>query len=181
MRLEAGDHQQVVVGDRLAQPGETGFLARSGHTPVGYWGDPEKSAEVFRTIDGKLWAVAGDAARLDADGTITVFGRGSTCINTGGEKVFPEEVEEALRAHPAIFDAVVAGQSDPRWGERVVGVVSLRPDATQPDFADVRAFLSERLAGYKLPKALVWVDAVKRSAAGKQDYRWAKEVAAGAQ
>ena len=115
---------------------------------------------------------------MDASGKITVFGRGSTCINTGGEKVFPEEVEEALRAHPAIFDAVVAGQSDDRWGERVVGVVSLRPGAAQPDFADVRAFLSERLAGYKLPKALVWVDAVKRSAAGKQDYRWAKEIAA---
>lgn len=180
MELDANDVQQVVIDDRLARPGETGFLARSGHTPVGYWGDPEKSAEVFRTIDGKLWAVSGDAARVDASGKITVFGRGSTCINTGGEKVFPEEVEEALRAHPAIFDAVVAGQSDDRWGERVVGVVSLRPGAAQPDFADVRAFLSERLAGYKLPKALVWVDAVKRSAAGKQDYRWAKEIAANA-
>lgn len=181
MQLDANDHQQVVVDDRLALPGETGFLARSGYTPVGYWGDPVKSAEVFRTIGGKLWAVSGDTARVDADGKITVFGRGSTCINTGGEKVFPEEVEEALRAHPAIFDAVVAGQSDDRWGERVIGVVSQRPGTAQPDFADVRTFLGERLAGYKLPKALVWVDAVKRSAAGKQDYRWAKEIAAGAQ
>jgi len=181
MRLEANDAQQVVIDDRLALPGETGLIARSGHTPVGYWGDPEKTAEVFRMIDGKLWAVSGDAARLDGDGKITMFGRGSTCINTGGEKVFPEEVEEALRAHPAIFDAVVVGQSDDRWGERVVAVVSPRPGRAQPDDADVRAFLSERLAGYKLPKALVWVDAVKRSAAGKQDYRWAKDIAAGAQ
>ena len=110
---------------------------------------------------------------------ITVFGRGSTCINTGGEKVFPEEVEEALRAHPAIFDAVVAGRPDERWGERVIGVVSLRAGVAAPDFEEIKTFLAERLAGYKVPKALVWVDEVKRSPAGKQDYRWAKEAAAG--
>ncbi|QJQ31327.1 AMP-binding protein [Sphingomonas lacunae] len=178
MRLPANENQQVVIEDRLAKPGETGFIARSGHTPVGYFNDPVKSAEVFRTIDARLWSVSGDAGRLDDDGMITVFGRGSTCINSGGEKIFPEEVEEALRAHPAIQDAVVAGQPDPRWGERVVGVVSLRSGADRPDYEDVRAFLSERLAGYKLPKALVWVDDVKRSAAGKQDYRWAKSVVA---
>ncbi|MEN9718821.1 MAG: hypothetical protein RIQ99_1699 [Pseudomonadota bacterium] len=181
MRLPVGDAQQVVVDDRLAQVGETGLIARSGHTPVGYFGDPVKTAETFRKIDGKLWAVSGDAGRLDADGMITMFGRGSTCINTGGEKVFPEEVEEALRAHPAVFDAVVAGQQDDRWGERVIGVVSARPGVPQPDLADVRAFLGERLAGYKVPKTLVWVEAVRRSPAGKQDYRWAKEVAATAQ
>jgi acyl-CoA synthetase (AMP-forming)/AMP-acid ligase II len=111
---------------------------------------------------------------------ITMFGRGSTCINTGGEKVFPEEVEEVLRAHPAIFDAVVAGQPDPRWGERVVGIVSLRPGEPCPGLDEVRAFAAERLAGYKVPKAVVWVDAVPRSPAGKQDYRWAKELAASA-
>lgn len=181
MRLPAGEDQQVVVGERLAQVGETGLIARSGHTPVGYFGDPVKTAETFRRIGGKLWAVSGDAGRLDDDGMITMFGRGSTCINTGGEKVFPEEVEEALRAHPAVFDAVVAGQPDDRWGERVVGVVSLRTDARQPALGEVREFLSGRLAGYKVPKALVWVDAVRRSPAGKQDYRWAKEVAASAQ
>jgi acyl-CoA synthetase (AMP-forming)/AMP-acid ligase II len=181
MRLPVGDAQQVVVDDRLAQVGETGLIARSGHTPVGYFGDPAKTAETFRKIDGKLWAVSGDAGRLDADGMITMFGRGSTCINTGGEKVFPEEVEEALRAHPAVFDAVVAGQQDDRWGERVIGVVSPRPGVPQPELAEVRAFLAERLAGYKVPKTLVWVEAVRRSPAGKQDYRWAKEVAATAQ
>ncbi|MFZ1738535.1 AMP-binding enzyme, partial [Sphingorhabdus sp.] len=124
--------------------------------------------------------VSGDAGRLDEDSKITVFGRGSTCINTGGEKVFPEEVEEALRTHPAIFDAVVAGQPDERWGERVVGVVSARAGAARPDMAELKAHLAEKLAGYKVPKALVWVDEIKRSPAGKQDYRWAKEVAASA-
>lgn len=177
MRLPSGDGQQVVVDGRFATVGETGFIARSGNTPVGYFGDPVKSAEVFQTIEGRLWAISGDAARLDEDGLITIFGRGSTCINSGGEKIFPEEVEEALRAHPAIKDAVVAGQADPRWGERVVGVVSLRPGAEQPEFETLRTFLRDRLAGYKLPKALVWVDEVKRSPAGKQDYRWAKDMA----
>ena len=177
MRLPGGDGQRVVVDGRFAEVGETGLIARSGNTPVGYFGDPEKSAEVFQTIEGRLWAISGDAARLDPDGMITVFGRGSVCINSGGEKIFPEEVEEALRTHPRILDAVVAGQADARWGERVVGIVSQREGAARPSDEEVRDFLRERLAGYKLPKALVWVDAVKLSAAGKQDYRWAKDVA----
>lgn len=181
MRLPANDVQQIIVDQRLGEVGETGLIARCGHTPVGYFGDPVKTAETFRRIDGKLWAVSGDAGRLDADGMITMFGRGSTCINTGGEKVFPEEVEEALRAHPAIFDAVVAGQSDDRWGERVIGIVSLREGLARPDFAEIKSFLADRLAGYKVPKGLVWVDAVRRSPAGKQDYRWAKEMAANAE
>ena len=180
MRLPANALQQVVVDARIAAPGETGFVARTGNTPIGYYNDPVKTAETFVTIDGQLWAVSGDAARLDEDGMITVFGRGSTCINTGGEKVFPEEVEEALRAHPAIFDAVVAGQPDERWGQRVIGVVSGRPGITEPSYDEVKAFLAERLAGYKVPKALIWVDEVKRSPAGKQDYRWAGEIAADA-
>ena len=178
MRLPATDAQNVIVDDRFAEAGETGFIARTGNTPVGYFGDPVKTAETFKMIDGKLWAVSGDAGRLDADGKITMFGRGSTCINTGGEKVFPEEVEEALRAHPAILDAVVAGQKDDRWGERVIGIVSRREGQDQPDDAALKAFLTERLAGYKVPKAVLWVDAVKRSPAGKQDYRWAKDMAA---
>ncbi len=176
MRLPSSDNLKVVVDDRFAAVHESGFVARSGNTPVGYFGDPEKTAEVFRMIDGCLWAISGDTARLDPDGMITVFGRGSTCINSGGEKIFPEEVEEVLRAHPAIFDAVVTGQADPRWGERVVGVASLRAGAQQPDFDDLREFLRGKLAGYKLPKALIWVENVKRSPAGKQDYRWAREV-----
>ena len=180
MRLPANEFQQVVVDGRIGGVGETGFIARTGNTPVGYYGDPVKTAETFVRIEGTLWAVSGDAGRLDEDSKITVFGRGSTCINTGGEKVFPEEVEEALRTHPAIFDAVVAGQPDERWGERVVGVVSARAGAARPDMAGLKAHLAEKLAGYKVPKALVWVDEIKRSPAGKQDYRWAKEVAASA-
>jgi fatty-acyl-CoA synthase len=180
MRLPANEFQQVVVDGRIGGVGETGFIARTGNTPVGYYGDPVKTAETFVRIEGTLWAVSGDAGRLDEDSKITVFGRGSTCINTGGEKVFPEEVEEALRTHPAIFDAVVAGQPDERWGERVVGVVSARAGAARPDMAELKAHLAEKLAGYKVPKALVWVDEIKRSPAGKQDYRWAKEVAASA-
>jgi len=177
MSLPATENQQVVIDGRFGKVGEIGLIARSGNTPVGYFGDPEKSAEVFQTIEGRLWAISGDSARLDDDGMITIFGRGSTCINSGGEKIFPEEVEEALRAHPAIRDAVVAGQADPRWGERVVGIVSLRDGAALPDPEELRAFLRERLAGYKVPKAIVRVDEVKRSPAGKQDYRWAKDVA----
>ncbi len=178
MRLAANAQQQVVVdGQRLAKLGESGLIARTGNTPIGYYGDPVKTAETFVTIDGTLWAVSGDAGRLDADGMITMFGRGSTCINTGGEKVFPEEVEEALRTHPAVFDAVVAGQADERWGERVIGVVSRREGVAEPAFDEIKAYLAERLAGYKVPKALVWVDEVKRSPAGKQDYRWAKDMA----
>lgn len=177
MRLPANEYQQVVVDGRIGIVGETGFVARTGNTPVGYYNDPVKTAETFVTIDGKLWAVSGDAGRLDDDSKITVFGRGSTCINTGGEKVFPEEVEEALRTHPAIFDAVVAGQPDERWGERVIGIVSARAGVAQPAYEDVKAHLVDKLAGYKLPKALVWVHEVKRSPAGKQDYRWAKDMA----
>ena len=178
MCLTATEVQRVVIGDRFAEIGETGLIARSGNTPVGYYGDAVKTAETFRMIEGRLWAISGDAGRLDADARITMFGRGSTCINTGGEKVFPEEVEEALRAHPAILDAVVAGRSDPHWGEAVVGIVSLRSGTEQPDDQQIRDFLAPRLARYKIPKALVWVDTVERSPAGKQDYRWAKQVAA---
>ncbi|MBK8374753.1 MAG: AMP-binding protein [Sphingomonadales bacterium] len=146
MRLPANEFQQVVVDGRIGGVGETGFIARTGNTPVGYYGDPVKTAETFVRIEGTLWAVSGDAGRLDEDSKITVFGRGSTCINTGGEKVFPEEVEEALRTHPAIFDAVVAGQPDERWGERVVGVVSARAGAARPDMAELKAHLAEKLA-----------------------------------
>ena len=178
MRLRASDVQAVVVDDRLANVGEAGLVARSGHIPVGYLGDTEKTAETFRTIEGRLWSVSGDSARLESDGTITVFGRGSTSINSGGEKIFPEEIEEALRAHPAIHDTVVAGAPDPRWGERVCAIVSLRAGAEAPDLHAIRVFLGERLAGYKLPRSLIVVDEVPRSAAGKQDTRWAKALAA---
>lgn len=176
MRLQASESQQVVVGDRFGAVGEIGLVARCGNTPVGYYGDPAKTAEVFRSINGRLWAVSGDTARLDADGWITVFGRGSTCINSGGEKIFPEEVEEALRSHPAVLDSVVVGQDDARWGQRVVAIVSAREDQTRPSDDELRAHLRPRLAGYKLPKAVLWVPQVKRSPAGKQDYGWARQL-----
>ncbi|MCB2089795.1 MAG: AMP-binding protein, partial [Sphingomonadaceae bacterium] len=176
MRLPAHDDQWVIVEDRLAQPGETGLLGRAGHIPVGYYNDPAKTAEVFRTVAGKLWTLSGDAARLEADGTITMFGRGSTCINTGGEKVFPEEVEAALRAHPSIRDTVVLGRPDQKWGEAVVALVSLMKGASLPEQAELREFLDGKLAGYKCPKAVLAVDEVRRSPAGKQDYSWARQV-----
>jgi len=178
MQLKTSPEQQIIVDDRFAAPGETGLIARTGFTPVGYFGDPVKTAEVFRTINGRVWVVSGDAGRLEEDGTITVFGRGSTCINSGGEKIFLEEVEEALRAHPAVKDVVVAGQPDPRWGERVVAIASPRTPGEHPPLAELRGFLAQHLAGYKIPKAVVWVSEVQRSPAGKQDYRWAKSMAA---
>lgn len=177
MRLVANDSQQVIVDRRIGQVGELGFVARTGNIPVGYYNDPVKTADTFKIIEGKTWAVSGDAGRLDSDGMITVFGRGSTCINSGGEKIYPEEVEELLRLHPAIFDAVVTGQKDDRWGERVVAVVSIREGIDRPSLEEIKHFLSDRLAGYKIPKAVVYVDEVKRSPAGKQDYTWARDIA----
>lgn len=181
MRLQSGPGQQVVIDNRFAQPGETGILARTGYLPLGYYNDPVKTAEVFREIDGRIWVMSGDQARLEEDGLITVFGRGNTCINTGGEKVYPEEVEEVLRTHPAVLDAVVVGIADNRWGQKVTAVVSLRDGVDAPDLEALQAHCRSTLAGYKLPRGLVVVDQVKRSPAGKQDYRWAKSVAEAAE
>lgn len=178
LRLVAHADQQVIVDGRFAEIGETGLLARAGHIPVGYYRDPKKTAEVFLTVDGRLWSAPGDLARLDPDGVITVFGRGSTCINTGGEKVFPEEVESAIRAHPAIQDVAVVGKPHERWGEAVVAVASLTPGAAPISIQTLRDFLGPSLAAYKHPKELFIVDKVQRSAAGKQDYKWAKSVIA---
>ncbi|NBU25202.1 MAG: long-chain fatty acid--CoA ligase [Gammaproteobacteria bacterium] len=169
----------VVDGKRLAAPGETGVLARGGPMPVGYLGDPERTARTFAHIEGRRLSVTGDLARLEADGSITVFGRGSTCINTGGEKVFPEEVEQALKAHPAVLDALVVGQPDPRWGERVTAVVALRAGAST-DAAALQEHCRALVAGYKIPRSIVVTDAVRRSNTGKPDYAWAKEQVAAA-
>ena len=116
--------------EQAAPVGVVGKLARRGHVPVGYYKDPEKTAATFPVVDGVRWSVPGDHARIEDDGTITVLGRGSVSINTGGEKVYPEEVESAVKSHPAVFDAVVVGVPDERWGERVVAVAQLRPGAT---------------------------------------------------
>lgn len=177
MRLPANDDQTVVIDERFAEVGETGLLARGGHIPVGYFRDEEKTAEVFKSVGGKLWTLSGDQGRLDPDGMITLFGRGSTCINTGGEKVFPEEVESELRRHEAIKDASVVGQPHERWGEAVVAIISLADGSARPSSEELATFLSERLAGYKRPKTYLVAPEIRRSPAGKQDYAWAKTFA----
>ena len=163
---------------RRVEPGSgrTGRLARRGHVPLRYLGDPGKSAETFIEVDGERWALIGDEATVEADGTVKVLGRGSQCINTGGEKVYPEEVEEPLRGHPAVDDVVVVGVPDERWGERVVAVVQPRNGAAV-DLETLQTFAREHVAGYKVPRDIVTVDEVVRSPAGKPDYRWAKQVA----
>ena len=174
-------NEQTAVLDadgRAVAPGSgrTGRLARRGHVPLRYLGDPEKSAQTFIEVDGVRWALIGDEATVEADGIVKVLGRGSQCINTGGEKVYPEEVEEPLRGHPDIADVVIVGVADERWGERVVAVVQPR-GAAAVDLEAVQAYAREHVAGYKIPRAVVTVDEVVRSPAGKPDYRWAKQVA----
>ncbi|MFE7133239.1 acyl-CoA synthetase [Streptomyces sp. NPDC057638] len=159
-------------------PGEPGRLAQRGHVPLGYYNDPRKTAETFFQRDGERWVLLGDMATVDEDGVVTVLGRGSQCINSGGEKVYPEEVEQALKAHPDVYDALVAGVPDPIWGHRVAAVVELRDGADTPDLAMVQAHCRTRLAGYKIPRQLVVADRIRRSPSGKADYRWAKAVAA---
>ena len=153
--------------------GEVGWLARSGHVPLGYYKDPEKSKSVFVEIDGTRYVVPGDYARIEADGTVTLLGRGVMCINTGGEKVFPEEVEGALKSHPDVFDALVVGVPDDRLGQRVAAVVQPRPGAT-PHLGELDAHARESIAGYKVPRSLWLVGEISRSPSGKPDYQWAK-------
>ncbi len=149
-----------------------GRVALRGRTPLGYYKDPEKSAGTFVVIDGVRFAIPGDYAVVEADGTLTLLGRGSVCINTGGEKVFPEEVEEVLKEHPTIHDAAVVGVPDERFGEAVTAVVEPEAGATV-DEAAVIAFIKERLAAYKAPKRVLVVPSIGRAANGKMDYsRW---------
>ena len=164
--------------DEEVAPGsdEIGMIANGGFTPVGYYKDPEKSARTFRTIDGHRYSFPGDFAKVAADGSLILLGRGSVCINTGGEKVFPEEVEEALKAHGDVYDCLVVGVRDERFGERVTAVLSARP-GRRIDESALIAFARERLAGYKTPRRVIAVDEVRRAANGKADYPWAKSVA----
>jgi 3-oxocholest-4-en-26-oate---CoA ligase len=157
--------------------GRIGVLAASGPMPTGYHGDPDKTASTFRTIDGVRWSIPGDHAMIDADGTVHLLGRGSVCINTGGEKVFPEEVEVAARRHPAIVDCVVVGAPDDRLGEIVTLVVAVTPGSDVDEQAVIEHVKSQ-LATYKAPRRVVFVDAVYRSPSGKADYRWARDVVA---
>ncbi|HZZ36020.1 MAG TPA: acyl-CoA synthetase, partial [Caulobacteraceae bacterium] len=144
--------------------------------PIGYYKDPEKSARTFRTIDGHRYSFPGDFAKVAADGSLILLGRGSVCINTGGEKVFPEEVEEALKAHPDVYDCLVVGVPDERFGERVTAVLSARPGRDLDDRALIE-FSRTRIAGYKTPRQVICVPTVQRAANGKADYKWAKQVA----
>jgi acyl-CoA synthetase (AMP-forming)/AMP-acid ligase II len=178
-RFRVNDETCVVDDEfRPVGPGVVGKLARSGRVPVGYYKDPARSAATFPTIDGVRWAVPGDHARVEDDGTITVLGRGSVSINTGGEKVYPEEVESVLKSHPAVFDAVVVGIPDERWGERVAAVVQTRPD-TAVTLTELAEHVRGQLAAFKAPRELVLVDAIARSPSGKPDYRWARDTVAG--
>ncbi len=156
--------------------GEIGKLATSGFVPLGYYKDPVKSAETFREVDGVRYSFPGDYATVEADGSITLLGRGSVCINTAGEKVFPEEVEEAVKRHPAVVDCLVVGIPDERFGERVVAVASFHDDqdVSEPELIE---FARDHLAGYKLPKQVLRVPQVQRAPNGKADYKWAKSTA----
>ncbi len=166
--------------DRVLEPGDDhmGWFAQQGRVPLGYLGDPEKTARTFPVIDGTRWAVPGDRARYRPDGSIDVLGRDSVTINTGGEKVFAEEVEHALKLHPDVYDCVVAGRPSERWGQEVVAVVRLREGA-KPDEASLRKECGRHLARYKLPKVFVFRDEIVRSPSGKADYRWAREQVSG--
>jgi fatty-acyl-CoA synthase len=168
----------VVLSEDLTRrldPGddELGWLAQRGRVPLGYLGDPDKTRATFPVVDGERHAVAGDRARWRSDGTIELHGRDSVCINTGGEKVFAEEVETALKTHPGVLDAVVCGRPSSRWGEEVVAVVALRPQADVSD-DELRDAAGAHLARYKLPRAIVRVPEVVRAPSGKADYRWAR-------
>jgi acyl-CoA synthetase (AMP-forming)/AMP-acid ligase II len=178
-RFMMGDHTTVLDDDDVpVEPGSgvVGRLARGGYVPIGYYKDPEKTASVFVESQGQRWVLPGDMAMVEADGTITLLGRGSVSINTGGEKVFPEEVESALKSHPDVFDVVVVGVPDERWGERVTAVVKPRPGAA-PSVDELAEHARAQIAGYKVPREVHLVDEVVRSPSGKADYRWAKATA----
>ncbi|MFH9296573.1 acyl-CoA synthetase [Streptomyces sp. NPDC017520] len=181
-RVQVNARTAVVdpVSHEPVAPGEPGRIAQRGHVPLGYYNDPAKTADTFFHRGGERWVLLGDMATVDADGIVTVLGRGSQCINTGGEKVYPEEVEQALKSHPDVYDALVAGVPDERWGNRVAAVVQLREEASALTLNEIQAHCRTRLAGYKIPRALVLTDRIRRSPSGKADYRWAKAVAAGA-
>ncbi|MFG3530934.1 acyl-CoA synthetase [Streptomyces sp. NPDC047917] len=159
-------------------PGEPGRIAQRGHVPLGYYNDPGKTAETFFRRGEERWVLLGDMATVDEEGIVTVLGRGSQCINTGGEKVYPEEVEQALKAHPDVYDVLVAAVPDERWGNRVAAVVQLREGAAEPSLDDLQTHCRTRLAGYKIPRRLVIAHRIQRSPSGKADYRWARSVVA---
>jgi acyl-CoA synthetase (AMP-forming)/AMP-acid ligase II len=180
-RFSSFDNETIVLNPETLEPivagsGEEGRVARRGHIPLAYYNDPEKTAATFVEAGGERWVLTGDVATVFDDGSIQLLGRGSMCINTGGEKVFPEEVEGVLVGHEQVYDAIVVGVPDDRWGQRVTAVVHRVPGKgiTQEDLVD---YCKEQLAGYKVPRSIVFVDGVQRSPVGKADYAWAKETA----
>tara|TARA_B100000586_G_scaffold257894_1_gene221962 strand:+ start:4487 stop:6109 length:1623 start_codon:yes stop_codon:yes gene_type:complete len=178
-RFFLGEHTRVLTEDgEEIEPGSnmTGKLALGYPLPVGYYKDPEKTEATFPTINGRRWSIPGDWASVEKDGSITLLGRGSECINTGGEKVFPEEVEEALKINPLVVDCNVVGISDERWGQAVTAVVEIKIGATLKE-AELLNDVKERLAGYKVPKSVIFVEKLKRGPNGKADYGWARDVA----
>ncbi len=180
-RFTFGDH--TIVLDDEGNPttpgdGVVGQLARRGHLPLGYYKDDKKTAETFPTINGERWVIPGDMAIAEADGSITLVGRGSVSINSGGEKIYPEEVELILKGHPDVFDAVVVGVPDERWGEHVTAVIVPR-EGTNPTVESLNSFVKEKIAGYKAPREVVLVTEMVRSPSGKADYRWARATARG--
>jgi len=183
VRFDRGSKPLMVLDgdDTPVEPGSgvVGRIVTGGRLPLGYHKDPEKTAATLLDLDGHRWLVTGDLATVAEDGTIELLGRGSTSINTGGEKVHPEEVEGVLHGHPAVADVLVVGVPDERWGSAVTAVVELSPGTTLT-FEDMSQHCRQHLAGYKVPKHLVIVDEVVRSPAGKADYRWATEAASAA-
>lgn len=173
--------ETVVLDENLerVKPGSgvIGHIARSGDIPLRYHNDPHKTAEVFVEVDGTRYAMPGDFATVEADGSITLLGRGSICINSGGEKIFPEEVEATVRSHPDVLDAIVVGAPDGRWGETVAAIVAPRP-GKRPDLESIQAHSRKSIARYKVPRRLYMVDAIQRSPSGKPDYPWAKQIIA---
>jgi acyl-CoA synthetase (AMP-forming)/AMP-acid ligase II len=181
LRYQATDERITVLGGDLrpvaAGSGEVGQVARSGPISLGYYKDPDKTARTYVEVDGVRWLLSGDLATIERDGTIAVLGRGSQVINTGGEKVYVEEVEAVLKGHPGVFDALVTGIPDDRYGERVAALVQPGAGEPVPDREDLDRHCRDSLAGYKVPRRYVFVDEVRRTPAGKADYRWARRVA----
>ena len=172
--------ETLVIDDdgKPIEPGsdKIGRIARAGHAPLRYHKDPEKTAATFITIDGVRYSIPGDFARVEEDGTVTLLGRGSNCINSGGEKIFPEEVEGALKSHPDVFDAIVVGVPDERFGSRVTAVVQPR-EGKEPTLEELESHVRTKIAGYKVPRERFLVDEGRRQPSGKPDYPWAQEYA----
>ncbi|MFE3189291.1 acyl-CoA synthetase [Nocardia sp. NPDC059240] len=179
-RVTTGRGALVVDDDgHPVGPGAEGWVAKTGNVPIGYYKDPVKTDKLFRTVDGVRMVITDDRARVEADGSVTLIGRGNMVINTGGEKVFPEEVESILKAHPAVYDAIVIGVAHERWGQQVAAVVSAASGAI--DFEALAAHVRAHLAGYKLPRRIWVAESVSRTPSGKPDYRWAKSCAESAE